>query len=302
MKTARRATLIGGNGYVGQHLLARLRRDGWACWVPQRDDLTLMHRDLGHVFYCAGSTADYAARPFETVEAHTSLLNQVLREATFSSLVYLSSTRLYDSLGSTGLTEAVTQAVTENAPLTLDPNNPRHLYDLSKAMGESLCRVAAKGRARVARLSCVWGGENQDSSNFKHVITSASQGFLPELIRGVLAACQQQPKQPKLQVHSSPHFARDYVHIDDVLDALIALADQPDFGIFNVAGGRNISNTELFQCVQEASGCKVIATSDRVVPAPPRISIERMAQSFGWVPTDAVQRLGLQFKRDLAHV
>ncbi len=302
MTTARRATLIGGNGYVGQHLLARLRRDGWACWVPQRDDLTLMNRDLGHIFYCAGLTADYAERPFETVEAHTSLLNQVLREATFSSLVYLSSTRLYDSLGGSLNSADLTQAVTENALLTLDPNNPRHLYDLSKAMGESLCRVAAKGRARVARLSCVWGGENQDGSSPKNVITSASEGFLPELIRGVLAACKQQPKQPKLQVHSSPHFARDYVHIDDVLDALIALSDQPDFGIFNVAGGRNITNSELFQCVHEASGCKVIATSDRVAPVLPRISIQRMAQTFGWAPTDALQRLGLQFKSDLAHV
>jgi UDP-glucose 4-epimerase len=281
----RKATLIGGNGYVGRHLLARLLRDGWACWVPQRDDLKLMHRDLGHVFYCAGLTADYAERPFDTVEAHTSLLNQVLRDTTYTSLVYLSSTRLYDSLGNS----LSNTAVDENSPLTLNPNNPRHVYDLSKALGESLCRVASNGRARVARLSCVWGGDH------------GSEGFLPELMRGVLAACKKQGESARLRVNSSPHFKRDYVHVDDVIDALIALAAPADFGIYNVAGGRNISNTELFKCVLDASGCTVETTSERTAPALPRISIERMAQNFGWTPTDALQRLSMQFKSDLAH-
>jgi len=282
----RKATLIGGNGYVGRHLLARLLRDGWACWVPQRDDLKLMHRDLGHVFYCAGLTADYAERPFDTVEAHTSLLNQVLRDTHYTSLVYLSSTRLYDSLGSS----LGNVTATETSPLTLDPNNPRHVYDLSKALGESLCRVASGGRARVARLSCVWGGDQ------------GSEGFLPELMRGVLAACKKQGERARLQVNSSPHFKRDYVHIDDVVDALLALVEPADFGIYNVAGGRNISNTELFKCMFDASGCKVEAISERPSPVLPRISIERMAQTFGWTPTDAVQRLGMQFKSDLANV
>lgn len=282
----RKATLIGGNGYVGRHLLARLLRDGWACWVPQRDDLKLMHRDLGHVFYCAGLTADYAERPFDTVEAHTSLLNQVLRDTHYTSLVYLSSTRLYDSLGSS----LGNVTATETSPLTLDPNNPRHVYDLSKALGESLCRVASGGRARVARLSCVWGGDQ------------GSEGFLPELMRGVLAACKKQGECARVQVNSSPHFKRDYVHIDDVVDALLALVEPADFGIYNVAGGRNISNTELFKCMFDASGCKVEAISERPSPVLPRISIERMAQTFGWTPTDAVQRLGMQFKSDLANV
>ena len=282
----RKATLVGGNGYVGRHLLARLLRDGWACWVPQRDDLKLMHRDLGHVFYCAGLTADYAERPFDTVEAHTSLLNQVLRDTHYTSLVYLSSTRLYDSLGSS----LGNVTATETSPLTLDPNNPRHVYDLSKALGESLCRVASGGRARVARLSCVWGGDQ------------GSEGFLPELMRGVLAACKKQGERARVRVNSSPHFKRDYVHIDDVVDALLALVEPADFGIYNVAGGRNISNTELFKCVFDASGCKVEANSERPSPVLPRISIERMAQTFGWTPTDAVQRLGMQFKSDLANV
>jgi len=55
----------------------------------------------------------------------------VLAESRYDSLVYLSSTRLYDGLH--------TAMVDENTPLLLDPNQPRHLYDLSKACGEAAC-------------------------------------------------------------------------------------------------------------------------------------------------------------------
>src|SRR4029453_14700488 len=122
------ATLIGGDGFIGRRLQARLRSEGWTCQVPARNAPSLLLRPLGHVFYCAGLTADYASRPFDTVEAHASLLARVLREADFDALVYLSSTRLYD--GRPGFAGA---EVDEDTPLALAPAQPRHPYDPSKA-------------------------------------------------------------------------------------------------------------------------------------------------------------------------
>lgn len=279
MTASRSATLIGGHGFVGRQLCVRLEREGWDCWVPLRDDAQLWQRELGHVFYCAGLTADYAQRPFDSVEAHASLLNRVLRDARFESLVYLSSTRLYDGLeASPGEGD-----VTEDRPLHLSPDNPRHLYDLSKALGESLCRVAGQGRARVARLACVWS-EGDDA-----------EGFLPELLRTVrearIAASAGPAHRPIVRVDSSPHFARDYVHIDDVLDALVALAASSGFAIYNVAGGSNVGNAALFECIGAAGGCEVVAGHDRAAPAAPRISIARMADAFGWRPADTLERV-----------
>ena len=288
MQLARQATLIGGHGFVGRHLWARLKRAGWNCWVPQRDAPQLWQRDLGHVFYCAGLTADHAQRPFDTVEAHASLLNRVLRDGQYESLVYLSSTRLYDGLGDS-LGEG---AATEALPLHLSPDNPRHLYDLSKALGESLCRVAGQGRARVARLACVWS-EGDDA-----------EGFLPELLRSVrearLAAGSGRSRRQIVRVDSSPHFARDYVHIDDVLDALLALATAPGFAIYNVAGGCNVGNAALFERVGAAGDCTVVAGHDRAAPALPRISIARMTDAFEWRPGDTLDRTARLLSRDSA--
>ena len=95
-------TIIGAGGFIGGRLTQALRARGEAVYAPSREDRDLFERDLGRVFYCAGLTGDFAVRPFDTVEAHVTLLAQVLAKARFERLIYLSSTRLYDSLGAAG--------------------------------------------------------------------------------------------------------------------------------------------------------------------------------------------------------
>ncbi len=89
-----RCTVIGGAGFVGRRLADTLRRAGHEVWGACARRPRALHPDLGHVYYCAGLTADFAARPFDTVTAHVSLLADVLRANRFAHLVYLSSTRL----------------------------------------------------------------------------------------------------------------------------------------------------------------------------------------------------------------
>ena len=237
-------TVVGAAGFVGQRLCATLRARGAQVWAPARHEAWPWQPPpghvLGHVMYCAGLTADYLARPFDTVQAHVSHLAQVLQhglaQGTLQSLVYLSSTRLYDGLGDLG----DQGAAHEDAVLPMDPANPRHLYDLSKGLGESLCHVAGQGRARVARLACVYEGP-QDAD-----------GFLPALLRQVLQARASGARQ--ISVQSSPHFTRDYVHLDDVVDALIRIAQRVDrhaelltvlAQLLDLGAGRRIRNGKI---------------------------------------------------------
>lgn len=272
LRTPRKATVIGGGGFIGSNLVARLREWGWDCHAPSRHELDALGDDLGHVFFCAGLTADYAVRPFDTVQAHVSLLGRILQATKFSSLVYLSSTRLYDS--------SAVEEVTETMPLLLDPMNPRHIYDLSKALGESLCNVTGNGRARVARLSCVY----KDAGD--------ADGFLPMLVRrasGVQSAtCE---GSPRLQLDTSAAFSRDYVAMDDVLDALVLIAIRGGHPIYNVASGQNVSNAELFGVVSEMTGCRIEAMRDEAAGTLPRVSIKRMEEEFGWRPVPVLERV-----------
>jgi nucleoside-diphosphate-sugar epimerase len=260
------ATIIGGNGFIGSHLSTRLIATGWDCHVPHRN-MPIADLDLtGHVFYCAGLTADYIHRPFDTVEAHVSLLSRILEKDSFESLVYLSSTRLYDSL--------TDDVATEDSPLTLNPRNPRHIYDLSKALGESLCSLTGKGKARVARLSCVYN----DHTDY--------EGFLPGLLQQII-----QNRPNILEVDSSPSFARDYIHLQDVLDALIFIARHGSECIYNVASGENITNEALFSALSQASGCRVIALNQEISSSPPRISINKMQEACNWQPMSVLQKI-----------
>lgn len=240
-------TVVGARGFVGGRLAERLAAEGADPWLPAKGDPDLLKRDLGVVYYCAGLTADYDRRPFDTVEAHASLVSEILRAGRFEKLVYCSSTRLYD-----GLPQA---EVDEATPLTFDVADPRRVYDLSKALGENLTLTRSGGRGAVARLSNVYDW------------TEGAPGFLSEwLIKAGVTR--------ELALESSPHIRRDYIHLDDVVTALIAIAGGS--GVYDVAAGQLTSNAEIAE-VFAAQGWEVRFSGAANPPSPPNASAARLA-------------------------
>jgi UDP-glucose 4-epimerase len=212
-------TVLGASGFIGRRLVAALCTSGASCYAPQREETAaLFERELGSVFYCIGLTADYASRPFDTIEAHVGLLSAILSRASFKRLIYLSSTRLYDGLGAA--------ICGEDADLVLNPANPRHSYDFSKALGENLCLTASGGRAKVARLSSVY----DDAPD--------AAGFLPSLLRRLA-------RERKFVIDSASGIVRDYVYVGDVVNGLIKFSSEQVGEIVNIASGENISNGEI---------------------------------------------------------
>ena len=242
------ATIVGATGFVGRRLEAALLARDWDVHTPAKGDYSLLGREMGVVFYCAGYTADYDRRPFDTVEAHSSLVSEMIRAGKFEQFIYLSSTRLYDG-------QAV-EVAGEAAPLVLDPANPRSVYDLSKALGENLTLTRTEGKGAVARLANVFDWELE------------SPGFLSEwLIRARM--------ERDLHLDSSPHIARDYIHLDDVVAGLIAMAERRTRGVVNVASGEMVANGEIANLFLDA-GWKVSFARDISPATPPRADIARL--------------------------
>lgn len=240
--------MIGASGFVGSRLATKLAADGWEVYAPAKGDPDLFKRDLGAVFYCAGLTADYDKRPFDAVEAHASLLSEILRADRFERLVYTSSTRLYD-----GLPKA---EVSETEPLVFDVADPRRVYDLSKALGENLTIARSLERGSVARLANVYDWAD------------GAPGFLSEWLIKARAGRE-------ITLQSSPHVARDYIHLDDVVAAMIAIAGRRG-PIFNVASGELVTNGAIAE-VFEAAGWTVTFTGDANPPPPPNAKVSRLA-------------------------
>lgn len=246
---ARRATILGATGFVGKRLHARLAADGWEVFAPAKGDPEVFTRDLGTVFYCAGLTADYDARPFDTVEAHATLVSELIRAGRFERLIYTSSTRLYD-----GMTQG---SVDETQPLVFDPADPRRVYDLSKALGENLTLARTGGRGAVARLANVYDWEDGAPGFLSAWLIAARDGG-------------------DLTLDSSPNVARDYIHLDDVVAAMLAMAEGEAPGIVNVASGELVTNAQIAQVFADA-GRRVTFTGDARPPAPPKASVAKLA-------------------------
>lgn len=255
-------TILGASGFIGGRLARTLRADGEDVYAPLREDENVFSRPLGDVYYCIGMTANFGSDPYATFEAHNTYLIRILKEASFDRIVYLSSTRLYDGL----------LIGNENSDLQLNPSRSRHLYDLTKALGEHFVCMHGRGRGMVARLSCVYASENDAS------------GFLPDLLREL-------KERKSISLTSCRSAARDYVYIADVLAGLqlIMNAGQPG-KIYNVASGENTINSELADLLEEEGWSLEFLDIQSNPPPPPKIEIGLM-RALGWTPRTVQQFL-----------
>ena len=249
-------TVLGASGFIGSHLVSHLKEEQIDYWAPNRDGYSVYKRDLGHVIYCIGLTADFRTRPFDTIDAHVCLLLKVLKQCKFDSFLYLSSTRLY------GSREGIAR---EEDTINVHPLDFNDLYNISKAMGESICFATGRDNVRVVRLSNVYGRDFE------------SENFISSLIGGAL-------KNRKIILHTSLDSKKDYVSIEDVINILPKIAVQGNHRIYNVASGRNITNDQIVDIISRLTGCIVEVDENAKRIHYPDICVNRIREEFAFNP------------------
>jgi len=253
-------TVLGASGFIGSQLVKQLQAGGRDYQAIGRND-PLPNKQLGDVIYCIGVTADFRSRLLDTVDAHVCRLHDLVSNHEFDSLLYLSSTRVY----------AGADSGDEEQPLRVTPREADELYNISKAMGESLTLNCGRN-TRVARVSNVYG------SDF------ASENFLSSVLKDVIA-------KGKVVLRTAPDSAKDYISVGDVVSSLLQIATSGRERIYNVASGINVSHKELAEKLRDLTGCEIEFAPGAETVTFPQINIERMRSEFHFAPASILDEL-----------
>lgn len=251
-------TILGGSGFIGEKLINHLQKSGYNVYAPSRNDEIDKNKNLGHVIYAIGLTGDFRTRPYDTIEAHVSKLAKLLKETTFDSWLYLSSTRIYANLNSD-------EVASESAriPVTLDDSS---LYDLSKMLGESLCLTQKSNKIRVARLANVYGnGQNKNT-------------FLGSVLTELL-------EHKSVVINESPDSCKDYISINDVVNLLIKISISGKSNIYNVASGISTRHADLANKLSNIDSGKVSFKKGAHTRKFPNIDITNVITEFSYSPS-----------------
>ncbi|MBI4962325.1 MAG: NAD(P)-dependent oxidoreductase [Desulfomonile tiedjei] len=259
----KRVLITGHRGFIGRHLIAELARRGAKILLCQGDvrDRGAWQPEFEIAYHlAAASPSQFESSPTEAFDVN---INGVLRgiEACAgrnAHLIFASSCSVYACCDS--------RPVAEDHELA-----PTGSYATSKLIGEMLCR----DYARNGRLGCtffrpfnVYGPGQSSDFLIPYLIDCARKG-IPASIR-------------------HPDSIRDFVHVRDVVAALIAGATRSvTCDVFNLGSGQGRSVRQVIDSLSKIFGRTV---RFEVVPAPPDpipslyADISKSRLELGWAP------------------
>lgn len=288
------ALVVGGNGFIGTHLVQKLVDTGWDVTIlhkyeqpryskmPQavrflRGDLTqeslLAEAVAGqnvvfHLLWTTTAIHEVANRdPAADVQANlvpTIHLIEACREAEVGRLVFTSS-------GGTVYGRTLTAPISED-----HPNNPMNAYGVSKLAVEKYLQMFHHLHGldfAIFRPSVPYGPQQNPLAR-----QGAVAVFLYRVAKGL-----------PLTIWGDGSVTRDYFYISDLIDALILGGTQPlaDQRIFNLGGSEEVSLKQLIAQVEETTGrkAKVDYQPARDFDAP-RVLLDttRARTVLGWQP------------------
>lgn len=254
-------TVLGANGFIGSHLVRYLKGQNYECYTLDIRKENLSNQNLGNIIYTLGVT-DFINKPRKTIDAHVCILNQILRESNFDSMLYFSSGRIYYNASSTREDESV----------TVNPTSLDHLYNISKIMGESICVGFKRKKIKIVRPSNVLG------------IGATENNFVPSIISDAI-------KNNKIVLRSTLDSEKDYVDIDDLVRLIPKILLEGKSDIYNIASGHNTKTRDILDEIVKLTDCTVEIEKDAKKFSYPEISIDKIKNEFNFTPTPVVNQI-----------
>ncbi|MFO1189607.1 MAG: GDP-L-fucose synthase [Alphaproteobacteria bacterium] len=288
----RRIWVAGHRGMVGSALMRRLSTLPCTLLTADRHQADLrrqaeteawMSANRPDVVIVAAATVGgilaNMTRPAEFLYDNLMIAANVVeaaRRVGVAKLLYLGSTCIYPKLAP--------QPMAEDSLLTGALEDTNQWYALAKIAGIKLCDSYRRSHGCdfiSAMPTNLYGPNDNFDPTGSHV--------LPALIRRAHEAKEQ--GLPSLTVWGTGRPLREFLHVDDLADALLfLLGHYADEGHVNVGSGREVSIVDLVKIVCNVVGYKGTLTFDASKPdGTPRKLVDcRKLEALGWRP-----RIGL---------
>lgn len=290
-----RKVLIIGCGYLGSHLANYYCQQGWKVKIAGRKsiyvdklfatiefyeidikDFSQLHNiiEKDDVVICATGSIN-ATNVFEDViedinEYYTSFVN-LLNECSnkkIAKFVFLSSAgTVYGDVN-----------FPANETYSLSPVN---IYGLQKVYFENLIKIKQYESKQlpylILRVSNPYGGFQNPQKN---------QGIIPVLINRSI-------HKEKFIFWGDVNSVRDFIYIEDFLEATYLSIETQSDEIINVASGTSTSIKEVIEIVQDEVGTNIeiiYKSSNNKVLLNNRIDINKLKKLTGFTPTTTIRR------------
>lgn len=295
--------ITGGMGFIGSNLAIRLAQLGATVTIldamipdyggnefnlfPVRDKVRINYCDIrdenavtylvrgqDYVFHLAGQVCHLMSlsNPFPDIEINitgTAILMEALRKHNRDAIVVYTGTR-----GQYG--PSVSLPVNEEAP-----TNPKGIYEISNLSAEKIIKVyndVHGVRSVLLRLSNIYGPRSQ----MKHSRFGVCNWF----VRVAL-------DDDKIKVFGDGGILRDFLYVDDCVDAILGAALVPEaYGeIFNVGSDIPVSFLELVKAIIKVSGqgswefAEFSAERKAQEPGDFYSDVSKIEKFVGWKPT-----------------
>lgn len=290
----KRIWIAGHNGMVGRALMRRLESRNSTLLTADRSQLDLrdqasvrqwLSKEKPDAIIIAAATVggigDNAARPADFLYDNLMIAANIIHaahEADVDRLLFLGSSCIYPR-------DAV-QPIAEKALLTgpLEPSN--EAYAIAKIAGLKLCQGYRRqyGRSYISAMPCNLYGPYDRFDVFRsHVI--------PALIVKMHHAKANAAPCISLWGTGSP--LREFLHVDDLADALVLLLECYDEAEpVNIGSGNEITIEALSQVMSKVLGYNGDISFDSSMPdgTPRKIVDSTRIFSLGWKPSIGLER------------
>jgi GDP-L-fucose synthase len=287
-----RILVTGGTGLIGTNLTRRLESLGYQTWSIGSE------RDLREAAVCEEVFAN--VRP-DVVFHLAAKVGGILANSTYKADFYFDNvminTNVVNACATTGVAYIFAMGTGCAYPKRLEAQK---LYEADFLDGTPEVTNDAYAYAKRGLLVHLQALQESGGPKFSYCLPSNIYGphdnfhpkhshVVPGLIRRFCDA--QDEGDPVMNVWGNGSARRDFLHIDDCIDAIMTLAASGAEGVYNVSTGHLTSIRELAGLVCEATGFKGEVQFDESLPA------GQMQRIFD---TSKMAELGWQPKVDLA--